>query len=313
MNASGMAPVAASGTAGGWRWIGQGRGRKWDKVALLFTAPWLLHLAVFTVYPLIVALYGSVADWNILTDEMHYVGTKYYVRLSQDPLFFKAVGNSFVYLICQVPLSIVGGLFAALLLNRRKLFGRMAFRGIYFLPFIVPSVVAAIIWQWMYSTDTGIVNLVLSWFGVQAIPWLTSEAWSMPSIALMKVWGDVGLYAVFFLAGLQGLPPELLDAASVDGANSWQSLWYVKLPLLNPIVTFSVVMGTLWGLNIFAEPLLMTGGGPLGSSLTTLLYLYQQGFTWSRLGYANAIGVTSTVMILILTLVQRKLLERVAG
>jgi multiple sugar transport system permease protein len=132
----------------------------------------------------------------------------------------------------------------------------------------------------------------------------------MPSIALMKIWTDVGFYAVIFLAALQGLPREILDAALVDGANAWQNLWYVKLPLLNPVVVFAVLMGTLWGLNIFTEPLLMTDGGPLGSSLTTLLYLYQVGFIWSRIGFANAMGVTSTLIILALTFVERKLLER---
>ena len=123
----------------------------------------------------------------------------------------------------------------------------------------------------MYSTNSGVFNYFLSFLGIGKVPWLTSELLSMPSIALMKVWNDVGFYAVLFLAGLQGIPVEIVDAGRVDGANDWQMLWRIKLPMLNPVVVFSVIMGTLWGLNIFTEPFLMTGGGPLGSSLTTLM------------------------------------------
>jgi multiple sugar transport system permease protein len=284
---------------------------KWDKIAIVFLAPWLLHLIIFTLYPLSIALYGSVSDWNILTGERRFAGLTYFAQLLEDPNFFKAIRNSFIYLFCQVPASILGGLFVALLLNQAWLKGRMFFRGIYFLPVIVPMVVMSIVWQWMYSTNTGIFNYALSFVGIDKIPWLTSEQLSMPSIALMKIWNDIGLYAVLFLAGLQGIPVEIVDAGRVDGANDWQMLWRIKVPMLNPVVVFSVVMGTLWGLNIFTEPFLMTGGGPLGSSLTTLLYLYQQGFIWSNIGYANAMGIVSTLMILILTQLERRLLERV--
>lgn len=284
---------------------------KWDKIAIVFLAPWLLHLIIFTLYPLSIALYGSVSDWNILTGERRFAGLTYFAQLLEDPNFFKAIRNSFIYLFCQVPASILGGLFVALLLNQAWLKGRMFFRGIYFLPVIVPMVVMSIVWQWMYSTNTGIFNYFLSFVGIEKIPWLTSEQLSMPSIALMKIWNDIGLYAVLFLAGLQGIPVEIVDAGRVDGANDWQMLWRIKVPMLNPVVVFSVVMGTLWGLNIFTEPFLMTGGGPLGSSLTTLLYLYQQGFIWSNIGYANAMGIVSTLMILILTQLERRLLERV--
>ncbi|HEX9597608.1 MAG TPA: sugar ABC transporter permease [Anaerolineales bacterium] len=283
---------------------------KWDKIAIVFLAPWLLHLCIFTLYPLYIALYGSVSDWNILTGEMKYAGFVYYAKLFGDPNFFLAIRNSFVYLFCQVPAAILGGLFVALMLNQAWLKGRMFFRGIYFLPVIVPMVVMSIVWQWMYSTNSGVFNYFLSFLGIGKVSWLTSELLSMPSIALMKIWNDIGFYAVLFLAGLQGIPSEIVDAGRVDGANDWQMLWRIKLPMLNPVVVFSVVMGTLWGLNIFTEPYLMTEGGPLGSSLTTLLYLYQQGFIWSKLGYANAIGVVSTLMILVLTQLERRLLER---
>ncbi len=294
-----------------WQAARQPRRRgTWDRIAILFVAPWLIQLAVFTLYPLYIALYGSVAKWDILTDSMTYIGFENYAKLLRDPDFFAAIRNSFVYILIQVPASITGGFLVALLLNDALLRGRAFFRGIYFLPVIVPVVVMSIVWQWMYATESGVINYLLSFVGIGPVPWLTSELFSMPSIALMKIWNDVGFYAVLFLAGLQGISTDVLDAAKVDGANEWQITWQVKLPLLNPVVVFSVIMGTLWGLNIFTEPLLMTAGGPRGSSLTTLLYLYYEGFVWSRLGYANAIGVASTVLILILTFLQRRLLER---
>ena len=246
---------------------GRSRRGKWDKIAILFVLPWIIHLILFTVYPLYIALYGSVADWNILTDEMTYVGFVHYRALLDDPEFFMALRNSFVYLIVQVPASIIGGFMVALLLNPPNLKARMFFRGIYFLPVIIPVVVMAIVWQWMYATHSGVFNYFLSFFGVDPIPWLTSEQLSMPSIGIMKIWNDVGFYAVLFLAGLQGISQEVLDAAQVDGVNEWQMAWNIKLPLLNPVVVFAIIMGTLWGLNIFTEPLLMTEGGPWAAVL----------------------------------------------
>ena len=295
----------------GWRSLLRGSGRrKWDKIAILLVAPWIVHLIIFTLYPLYIALYGSIADWNILTDEMSFVGFVHYRQLFDDPDFFQAIRNSFLYLIVQVPASVAGGFLVALLLNRTNLWGRGFFRGLYFLPVIVPVVVMAIVWQWMYATNAGVLNYFLGFLGIDPVPWLTSQRFSMLSIGLMKIWNDVGFYTVLFLAGLQGISKEVMDAAEVDGVNGWQMALHIKLPLLNPIIVFSVIMGTLWGLNIFTEPLLMTDGGPRGSSLTTLLYLYHEGFVWSRLGYANAIGVASTLLILVFTLTERRLLER---
>ena len=282
---------------------------RWDRAALLFLLPWLVHLTLFTFYPLVLALYGSVSDWNILTDEMRFVGAQYFGELVGDPFFLQTLRNTAVYLIVQVPLSIVLGLFVATLLNQR-LPGWNLFRAIYFLPVVVPIVVLAIIWRWMLSTSTGIVNYGLGQFGVAPIPWLTSQFWAMPSIALMKVWTDVGFYAVIFLAALQGMPGEVVDAARVDGATDWQAFWHVKVPMLNPVLVFSIVMGTLWAMQVFAEPLLMTEGGPAGASTSTMLYLYRQGFDFSRLGFASAGGIVIAGLILILVAVERKALTR---
>ena len=298
-------PRTASATRGGRR----RRHGRWDRAALLFLLPWFVHLALFTLYPLYLALYGSISDWDILTDERRFVGLQYFSEVFRAPFFYQTLRNTGVYLIVQVPLSIALGLFAATLLNQR-LPGWQVFRGIYFLPVVVPVVVLAIIWRWMLSTNTGVVNYTLGEFGLAPVPWLTSPDWSMPSIALMKVWGDVGFYAVIFLAALQGVAAELVDAAKVDGATDRQTFWHITLPMLNPVLVFCIVMGTLWGMQVFAEPLLMTEGGPAGSSTSTLLYLYRQGFDFSRLGFASAGGIVIAVLILALVAIERRVLTR---
>lgn len=282
---------------------------RWDRMAALFLLPWFVHLALFTLYPLAQALIGSVSDWDILSDERTFVGLRYFGELVQDDFFFQTLRNTGVYLIIQVPLSIAIGLFVATLLNQR-LPGWQFFRGLYFLPVVVPMVVLAIVWRWMLGTNTGIANYALGLAGIPTVPWLTSQLWAMPAIALMKVWADIGFYAVIFLAALQGIPGELLDAARVDGATDRQTFWHITVPMLNPVLVFTIVMGTLWAMQIFAEPLLMTEGGPAGASTSTLLYLYRQGFDFSRLGFASAGGIVIAVLILLLVAVERKILTR---
>lgn len=282
---------------------------RWDRAALVLLVPYLIYLALFVFYPFFMAVYGSMSDWDILTGEMKFVGLKYFIRLFQDLNFFQSLKNNLVYLVVQVPPSILIGLFVATLLNQRIQL-RATFRTIYFLPVVTPAVVLAVVWSFVFQVHGGILNLFLTTIGLPALPWLTSETWSMPSIAIMKVWTDIGFYSVLFLAALQGVPSDLIDAARVDGANAWQIFRHVKVPVINPTIVFSIVMATIWGMQIFAEPFLMTEGGPLGSSRTVTLYLYEQGFIYSELGYGCAIGVTTAIIILIMTVVQRRVVER---
>ncbi len=296
----------------GLRRIRRSKWLKWDLVALPMIAPYVAYIAIFTLYPAFMALYGSVSDWNILTGEMKYRGLVYYGELFRDSLFYKSLKNNLVYLLVQVPPSIMGGLFVGTLLNR-AIKARALFRAVYFVPAITPVVVLSIVWRWMYQMRGGVLNYLLSLVRIPPVPWLSSEGWSMPSIALMKVWTDVGFYGVIFLAALQGVPSDLEDAARVDGANSWQLFWKVRVPVINPTIVFSIVMATIWGMQIFSEPFLMTDGGPLDSSQTVTLYLYEEGFIWSKLGYACAMGVVTAIIILIITLVQRRVVEREVG
>lgn len=271
-------------------------------------APYLILLLVFTAYPIFMAVYSSLSDWDILTGEMTFRGFHYYERLMRDPVFFTSLKNTLVYLMIQVPASIAIGVFLAVLLNQRIRF-RGVFRTIFFLPVVTPVVVLSIVWLWIYQ-ERGLLNYALSTVGIGSVSWVTSPAWSMPSIAIMKIWTDIGFYSVLFLAGLQAIPSEFMDAARVDGANAWQIFWKIKLPLLNPTIVFAIMMGTIWGMQIFAEPFLLTGGGPIDSSQTLIVYLYEEGFVYNRLGYASAIGVVTAMLILVITLIQRRVVER---
>lgn len=285
------------------------RPEKWDKIALVFISPFIIFLAMFTVYPMFMAIAGSVAEWDILKSTLTWVGFEHYIKLFLDPDFYQAIKNSFIYLIIQIPLSIIGGIFFALLLNK-PIKMRNFFRGIYFLPVITGGVVLSIIWRWMYSDNAGILNFILNMAGVPNIHWLTSTSLSMVSVSLLKVWTDVGFYAVIFLAALQAIPKDLIEAAEIDGAKRLRILWSIKIPLLNPTIIFAIIMGTIWGMQIFTEPYMMTSGGPLGSSTTLTFFLYRHGFVLSNMGYASAIGVVTAVLILIISLLERKAFER---
>ena len=285
------------------------RRKKWDKIALVFVSPYIISSLLFLIYPMFMALAGSVSEWDILKSEMTWVGFGNYVKLVQDPMFLLAIRNTFIYFGVQIPFSIVGGILVASLLNQ-KIVLRTFFRAIYFLPIVTGAVVLSIVWSWIYSETSGVLNYLLSLVGVRRIAWLYDQRLSMLSISFMKIWTDVGFYTVVFLAALQSIPKELVESAVVDGASRFRIFWHIKLPLLNPSIVFSVIMATIWGMQLFTEPYVMTGGGPLGSSTTLTLFLYRQGFIFGRMGYASAIGVVTAGMILTVSLLQRKLFER---
>lgn len=283
--------------------------QKWDKVAIIFILPWFIFFGFLILYPVFMAFLVSTNEWDLLAGSFRWIGFSQYGKLFRDAKFYQCLRNNLVYLGIQVPLSIAGGIFIATLLNQ-KIKGRTFFRGIFFLPIVTGIVVLSIVWSWMFSTGGGVINYFLSKVHLSPVPWLTSPRWSMPAIALMKVWTDVAFYGLLFLGALQGIPPSLVEAAKIDGANRWNTFWGITLPLLNPTIVFAVIMGTIWGMQIFAEPLLMTEGGPLGSSTPLVLFLYRQGFTWGRYSYACAIGVVTSLFILLFSIIERKFIER---
>lgn len=284
--------------------------KRWDKIALVFIAPYAIFTMIFLIYPTGMAIIGSLAKWDMITNSfVRFTGLSNYVKLFNDPKFWQSVGNSLIYFGVQIPLAIIGGMFVANILNK-KIIARDILRGIYFLPVITGSVVLSILWKWMYQSSNGIINYLLSFINVQPVKWLSDASLSMLSISLMKAWMDIGFYTIVFLAAYQAISSQLLDAAKVDGANSLQIYFRIKLPLLNPTIVFSVMMATIWAFQVFNEPYIMTTGGPLGSSTTMTLLLYKVGFIEHNMGYASTIGVMIGLFIFLTSILERRLFER---
>lgn len=282
-------------------------GRSPDRVGYVFVAPYVIHLLIFFGYPLLFALVLVFHRWDIVTP-MEFAGVKNFIRLAGDGLFVRAILNTALFLAIHIPLQIIVALFFAELLNKR-LRGRAFFRTVYFLPVVVSGVVITILFQQLFAFDTGFVNGVLVSLGGERVPWLVSPQWAMPSIAIMATWKNVGLYVILFLAGLQNIPDSLYEVAEIDGAGSWRKWWYITLPMLNPTVVTVVVLSTIGGFSLFIEPYVLTGGGPLNSTLSALLYIYNQAFYFNHMGYAATLGICFAAIIFVVVLLQRRFVE----
>jgi multiple sugar transport system permease protein len=278
-----------------------------DRVGYLMVLPYLLHLAVFLGYPLAFAFVLIFHRWNIYTP-MKWVGLGNIKLLLTDPLIWRALFNTLYFLLIHIPLQLVLALGLAQLLNQR-IRGRAFFRASYFMPVVVSGVVITILWQQMYATETGLINLLLQRFGVPKIGWLTDRRFAMPAIAIMATWKNVGLYVVLFLVGLQGIPAELYEAAELDGASAWQKFRLITVPMLNPTIMLVLLLSTIGGFSLFIEPYVMTGGGPVNSTLSGILYLYKQAFFFSKMGYATTIGFFWAMIIFAVVILQRRFVE----
>ena len=281
--------------------------RSSDKVGYIMVLPYVLHFLIFVAYPLVFAFILVFCKWDIVSP-MEFAGLRNIERLMRDTTFWTAVTNTLRFLALHIPLQIVLALLIAVVLNGPiKL--RSFFRGAFFLPFVISGAVVTILWQQLYSTDAGVFNLVLTKLGANPVPWLTAPSIAIYSIAVMATWKNIGFYIILFLAGLQNVPRELYEAASIDGADKSTQFWKITLPLLSPITLQVVMLSTIGGFGLFIEPFVMTGGGPAESTLSVVLYLYKNAFQFLRMGYAATIGFALALMIFVVTLVQRKLLD----
>lgn len=270
--------------------------------------PYVIYFLTFVAYPLIFSFILVFHRWNIVTP-MEFIGLKNFIRLFKDELFFKAIINTLIFLSIHIPLQIALALFFANLLNQKVKFTGF-FRSLYFLPVVISGVVVTILWQQMYAYETGLINQVLSASGFKKLPWLVSSELAMPSIAVMATWKNVGLYIVLFLAGLQSIPRELYEVAEIDGASGFQKFLKITIPMLNPTIVLVVVLSTIGGFSLFIEPYIMTGGGPMDSTLSAMLYIYNQAFYFNHMGYAATLGFFFAVIILIVVILQRKFIEK---
>ena len=281
--------------------------RKSDRNGYLFALPYLLYFSAFVAYPLVFSLVLMFHRWNIVTP-MEWIGLKNFTRMFSDPLFFKSLVNTLIFLAIHIPLQIAVALGIALLLNSRvKL--RSFFRAVYFMPVVVSGVVVTILWQQMYLYDYGVLNSLLTSIGLPKVPWLVDPAFAMPSVAVMATWKNVGIYIVLFLVGLQNIPGELYEAAELDGAATSNQFYHITLPMLNPTVIAIVVLSTIGGFSLFIEPYVLTGGGPMQSTLSAMLYIYNQAFYFNHMGYAATLGIAFALIVLSVVVVQRRVIE----
>jgi multiple sugar transport system permease protein len=282
-----------------------------NTAAWFFLAPALLLIGVFFFLPVAASLLLSVTDFDIygIADPANtrFVGLQNYSKLLHTPDFWNALKNTFYFAFVGGPLTIAVSLGAALLLNSKLIRFKGFFRTIYFTPFVTTLVAVAIVWRYLYHTRYGLFNYGLSKFGIAPIDWLGDPHWAMPAIILMAVWKSFGYNMLIFIAGLQSVPEELYDAAEIDGAGAFRRFFSITLPMLAPTLVFISVITMIGYFQLFAEPYVMTQGGPLRSTTSVVLLMYEEGFRWWRMGYAAAIAFVLFIVILIATLLQFRL------
>jgi multiple sugar transport system permease protein len=282
-----------------------------NTAAWFFLAPAMLLIFVFFFLPVAASLVLSVTDFDIYgianSSNTRFVGFQNYVKLLHTPDFWNALKNTFYFAFVGGPLTIAVSLGAALLLNSKLVRFKGFFRTLYFTPFVTTLVAVAIVWRYLYHTRYGLFNYGLGKIGLGPIDWLGDPHWAMPAIILMAVWKSFGYNMLIFIAGLQAIPEELYDAAQIDGASPWKQFWAITLPMLAPTLVFISVITMIGYFQLFAEPYVMTQGGPLRSTTSVVLLMYEEGFRWWRMGYAAAIAFVLFIVILIATLLQFRL------
>ncbi len=275
---------------------------------IAFVGPLIIGLIVFTYGPVRYAAYLSLNEGDYIRP-LKWVGFANYSRAFSDELVGKAMSNTAYYVAGTVPLGIALALLLAVAMNQ-KLRGIVFFRSIFFLPTITSAVAISLMWAWMYNPQFGVINTMLKAVGIRGPKWLASPTWAMPSIIIMSVWRGLGYNMLLFLAGLQSIPKELQEAAAIDGANSIQRFFRVTLPLLSPTTFMLLVLSIIGGFQVFEYSYVMTRGGPLYSTLTVVLLIYQRAFETFEMGYASALAYILFAIILVLTIIQFRMQSR---
>jgi len=275
------------------------------RAAWILLSPALGAIALFFAVPLVAALFLSLTDFDIyaLADphNARLVGLENYLRLLRDPLFWRVIRNTVVFVVVGVPLTLALALGGALLVSSKLARFRGVFRTIYFAPMVTTLVAVAVVFRYLYHPRYGLINQMLGLFGLPAIDWLGNPAWATIAITLLAVWRSFGYALVIYVAGLQTIPESLYEAAELDGAGPWRRFRDITLPLLAPTTLFVGVLTTVSLFQIFAEPYVMTRGGPLYATTSITLLMYQQGFRWWNLGHAAAIAFVLFAMIIAAT------------
>jgi multiple sugar transport system permease protein len=267
-----------------------------------------VFLLAFAAYPVCFALALVFLHWDLVTPPS-FAGLDNVQLLATDTRFWRAVANTGVFLAIHLPLQVAVALTLALALNRPLAF-RAFWRAAFFLPVVISGAVVAILWNALYATDVGLINRLLVKGGLAPVPWLTDPSLAMAAIAVMVTWKNVGFYVVIYLAGLQYIPRSCQEAIELDGATAWQRFRYLTLPLLLPQTILVVTLSTINGFQLFIEPYVMTGGGPLRRTFSVVLYMYTNAFSYQKMGYAATIGVALSLIIGAVVALQRRVIGR---
>ena len=276
-------------------------------VAYAFVAPALAVIGTFVLLPMLTAIALAFARWNIV-GPIQWAGLKNFELAFADPTFAHSLWNTLVYTVGTCLTGIGGALALALLMNR-AVPGMGAFRALLFLPALMSEVISAMVFQWLYQTDLGLINYLLGLVGLGKVPWLTSTSFSMAAVVLMGAWVGAAYNAPILLTGLQSISPSLGEAARLDGASKWQEFRFVTLPLLKPFTLYVLIMAVIGSFQVFGRIFVLTGGGPVDSTLVAVQYIYRVAFTYNQIGYASALSVCLFALLLVLTVVQMKWLN----
>lgn len=278
------------------------------RIGWLFASPWVLGFGIFLVYPVLASLYYSFTNYSILKPP-HWIGLENYRELSGDRVFYQSLANTLMYVAAAVPLSTVVAIGLAMLLNT-KVRGMALYRTIFFLPSLVPMVALGTLFLWIFNGDYGLLNAGLRGAGIDPPNWLGDPAWSKWTLVLILMWG-CGQAMVIYLAGLQNVPISLYEAADLDGASLWAKTKSVTIPMISPVILFNVIMAIIGALQIFAVPYVMfPGGAPARSTYFIASYLFDNAFSYQRMGYASALGWVMFVVTLALTLIALRISDR---
>lgn len=268
---------------------------------LLFTSPFILGVLALWVGPMLYSLYLILHDWNMLTAPK-FIGLGNFERMLNDPLVGKSLVNTAYYTFLGVPLQLLVAFSLAVMLNQ-QIRGLGIYRTVYYLPSITPAVAFAVVWIQILNPEFGVLNQVLSWFGLGPVNWLFNPAWSKPALIIMILW-LTGFQMIIFLAGLQSVPKELQEAAEIDGANTWRRFVTVTIPIISPIILFNMIISIIGSFQVFTAVFIMTDGGPQDSTLFMVLYLYRNAFELFKMGYAASLAWVLFLIIMIFTAIQ---------
>lgn len=281
--------------------------KKETLTAMVFIAPWILGFLIFTLYPICSSLYYSMTDYNVL-NKPTFVGLDNYINLLKDKVYLTSLLNTLYMILIGGTITILVSLIVSIILDNKKLRGTSTFRVVFFMPTLIPTVIACVLWIWVLQPSTGIVNKLLGYIGITGPGWIASPMWAKPAMVLMMIWA-CGNIIIVNMAGLQDIPASLYESASIDGANYFQKIKSITIPMLRPVILYNVVTLIIGVFQWFAEPLIITEGGPNNSTLFYSLYLYQNAFQFFKMGYASAMAWIMLIIALALIMVLFKFLH----